>query len=347
MRKKSPTMADVAAQAGVSKNAVSLALRNSPEISEATRKRILLIARRMKYRKNATVAQLMAEMRRSKEPRFQSTLALLNANPDRKAFTDHPTIPAYVEGCKRRALQLGYVLDEFWLHDPALDGGRLNKILRARAIQGVIVVGLMRENRLPEQFLPTWTEFPVVVTGVRTQEPALSFASTDHHMLAIGAFRRAIELGYRRPALVLDPVIDRLVDGRFSAGIRTAQQEVEAWQRTRPFFAAGDIPADEELFRRWLSSEKPDVILTLYNAVRRWLGQLRIAAPRDIGLIQLEWRKHSPDWAGMNQHNDVVGEAAVEMVIGMIHNNERGIPAFPRATLVGSTWVDGATVQGR
>jgi len=340
-------MADVAAQAGVSKNAVSLALRNSPQISEATRKKILSIARRMKYRKNATVAQLMAQMRRSREPRFQSTLALLNANPDRRAFTEHPTIPAYVEGCKRRALQLGYTLDEFWLHEPALDGGRLNKILRARAIQGVIVVGLMRENRLPEKFLPTWREFPVVVTGVRTQEPALSFAATDHHMLAVGAFRRAIELGYRRPALVLDPVIDRLVDGRFSAGIRTAQQEVEARHRTRPFFAEGDTPADEGLFRRWLATERPDVILTLYNAVRRWLGQLRIVAPRDIGLIQLEWRKHSPDWAGMNQHNDVVGEAALEMVIGMIHNSERGIPAFPRATLVGSTWVDGSTVQGR
>jgi LacI family transcriptional regulator len=47
----------------------------------------------------------------------------------------------------------------------------------------------------------------------------------------------------------------------------------------------------------------------------------------------------------MNQHNDVVGEAAVEMVIGMIHNNELGIPDFPRATLVGSTWVNGKTVR--
>jgi DNA-binding LacI/PurR family transcriptional regulator len=340
-------MADIAAEAGVSKNAVSLALRNSPEISKATRARILSVARRMKYRKNAMVAQLMAEMRRSKEPRFQSTLALLNANPDRQAFRTHPTIPAYVDGCKRRALQLGYTLDEFWLHEPGMEGLRLNKILHARAIQGVIVVGLMRGNRLPENFLPTWKEFPVVVTGVRTQEPALSFASTDHHMLAVGAFRRAIELGYRRPALVLDPVIDRLVDGRFSAGIRTAQQDVAAWQQTRPLFTTGDTPENEELFRRWLSREKPDVILTLYNVVRRWLGQLRLAVPRDIGLIQLEWRKHSPDWAGMNQHNEVVGEAAVEMVISMIHNNERGIPEFPRATLVGSTWVDGSTVLTR
>ena len=87
------------------------------------------------------------------------------------------------------------------------------------------------------------------------------------------------------------------------------------------------------------------MILTLYHVVRRWLCNMHLEAPADLGLIQLEWRADHPDWAGMHQHNDIVGEAAVEMVIGMIHNNERGIPPFPRATLLGSTWVEGQTVR--
>ena len=69
--------------------------------------------------------------------------------------------------------------------------------------------------------------------------------------------------------------------------------------------------------------------------------------PQDIGLIQLEWRKDHGDWAGMHQHNDEVGEAAVEMIIGMIHRNQIGVPEFPRATLIGSSWVDGKTVSRR
>jgi LacI family transcriptional regulator len=347
MAKKTSTMADVARLAGVSKNTVSLALRSSPQIPEATRKRIVSAARRLKYHKNAVVAQLMTEMRRSRAPGFQSVLALLNANLDRNAFRDHPTIPAYVAGCQARAQKLGYTLDEFWLHDPALHGERLNKIFRARGIRGALVVGLMRENRLPERFLTTWREFPVVVTGVRTQVPALSFACTDHHMLALRAFQRAIELGCQRPALVLDPVIDRLVDGRFSAGIRTAQQDVAGAKRTKPFFLNGESDAEEKRFGLWLEKERPDAILTLYNVVRRWLVKLRVAVPRDMALIQLEWRADSPDWAGMDQHNDVVGAAAVEMLVGMIHNHETGIPDFPRATLVGSTWVDGETAVSR
>ena len=37
----------------------------------------------------------------------------------------------------------------------------------------------------------------------------------------------------------------------------------------------------------------------------------------------------------------------VKMVIGMIHRNERGVPLFPRATLLGSTWVEGKTIASR
>jgi hypothetical protein len=46
----------------------------------------------------------------------------------------------------------------------------------------------------------------------------------------------------------------------------------------------------------------------------------------------------------MDQRNDLVGEAAVDMIISMIHSGERGIPITPRATLIGSTWVEGTTV---
>ena len=211
-------MSDIALRAGVSKNAVSLALRHDPQIPEKTRRRIERVARSMGYKKNPTVTHLMAQLRMARAPAFQASLALLNANQDVAAFTRHPTIPIYVSGCRRRAADLGYSLDEFWLHDPQLNGERLDKILRARNIKGAIVVGLMKENRLPEKFQSTWAAFPIVVTGVRTREPALSFACTDHHMLALKAFQKALELGYRRPALVLDHVIDGLTFQRGRAG---------------------------------------------------------------------------------------------------------------------------------
>ena len=102
--------------------------------------------------------------------------------------------------------------------------------------------------------------------------------------------------------------------------------------------------ADPSVFYRWLDHHQPDVVFTLYNQVLHWLEDRPMRIPEDIGLIQLEWGAASPDIAGMHQHNDVAGEAAVDMVISQIHNNESGIPDFPRATLIGATWKHGKTV---
>ncbi len=336
------TLSDIARMAGVSKNAVSLALRHDPQIPERTRWRIELIARSVAYKKNATVAHLMAELRKSRVPSFQASLALLNANHDVAAFLRHPTIPIYISGCRKRAAEQGYSLDEFWLHDPSLNGERLNKIFRARNIRGAIVVGLMKENRLPVRFGSTWSTFPTVVTGVRTQGPALSFACTDHHILALKAFKKAIEFGYRKPALVLDHTIDDLTDGRFSAGVHVAQAALPISQRARSFLLVEEAREKPDLFHRWFNKEKPDVLLTLYNVVQNWLKD-----QRTVGMIQLEWRAQSPNWAGMDQHNDIVGEAAVDMVISMIHQGVHGAHEFPRGTLIGSSWVNGKTVKAR
>ncbi|MBC8040402.1 MAG: LacI family DNA-binding transcriptional regulator [Opitutaceae bacterium] len=340
-------MSLIAERAGVSKNTVSLALRHDPQIPVATRERIERIAAESGYAKNPVVAQLMTELRKVKTAGFRRTLALLNANLEPKAFARHPTIPAYVAGCRRRAAQHGYALDEFWLHDPEMYGERLNRVLKARGIRGVIVAGLMNENRLPTKFSVTWQQHAVVVTGVRTHEPTLSFACVDHHALVLEAMEQARRLGYRRPALVLAEGIDRLVEGRFSAGFWAGQRGLAEGERVPGFYDVEAARAESGKFHAWWREWRPDVIFTLHTVVREWLESAGVRAPRDVGLIQLERRKGCEDWAGMDQHNDLTGEAAVDMLVSLINNNEAGVPAAPRATLVGGSWVEGATVKGR
>jgi len=339
------TMASIAERAGVSKNTVSLALRHDPQIPVATRERIERIAAELGYAKNPVVAQLMTELRKARPAGYRRTFALLNANLDAKAFTKHPTIPAYVAGCRRRAAQQGYALDEFWLHDPKLYGEQLNRILRTRGIRGVIVVGLMNENRLPPRFSVTWQRHAVVVTGVRTHEPTLSFACVDHHALVLEAMEQARRHGYRRPALVLAEGIDQLVEGRFSAGFWSGQQALAETERVPGFYAVETARAEPARFHAWFREHRPDVIFTLHTVVREWLADIGVQVPRDVGLIQLERRRGCEDWAGMDQHNDLTGEAAVDMLVSLLHNNEAGVPAFPRATLVGGSWTDGVTVK--
>ncbi len=338
-------MAVIARRAGVSKNTVSLALRHDPQIPATTRTRIEQLARELGYAKNPVVAQLMTELRKAHPAGYRRTFALLNANLDLRAFTRHPTIPAYVAGCRRRAALHGYKLDEFWLHDPGLYGEQLNRILRARGIRGIIVVGLMKENRLPPRFSVTWQHHAAVVAGVRTHEPTLSFACVDHHALVLEAMANARRLGYRRPALVLEESIDRLVEGRFSAGFSTGQQALAAADRLPRFHAVEAARTRPETFHAWFRRHRPDAIFTLHTVVREWLADLGVQAPRDLGLIQLERRRGCEDWTGMEQHNDLAGEAAVDMLVTLLHNNETGMPLFPRATLIGGSWMEGITAD--
>jgi LacI family transcriptional regulator len=339
-------MTEVATAAGVSKNTVSLALRGSPRVVAATRQRVVAVAEAMGYRLNPTVSQLMAQLRQNRTPGYQATLALINGNTSRDAFTHHPTIPSYIQGCRQRARQLGYQLDEFWLHEPEMPVTRWLSILRARNIRGIIIVGLMRDNHLPAGLAALWDEFPAVVTGVRTRDPALPFACSDHHALALEAFEKAVALGYRRPALVLDREIDELTEGRFTAGFLTGQSRLlPVKQRTRPFYEVAAARRDLPLFARWLEKNQPDAIFTLYHEVKHWLRDLEWHVPQDIGLIQYEWRADHRAWAGMDQRNDLVGEAALDMLISMVHHHERGVPEHPRATLIGCHWIDGTTVH--
>jgi len=340
------TMAALAAMAGVSKNTVSLALRGDRRIGEATRSRIHALAEKHGYHKNPVVAHLMSELRKNKTSEYRRTLALLNAHTDREALTRHPTVSTWVKGCRRRAESQGYLFDVFWLHDPELNGPRLARILHARGISGAIMVGLFNPTWLPQRFLSLWNDIACVVTGVRTHEPTLSFCCVDHHALMLEAVRQVIALGYRRPALALSSTVDRLVEGRFSAGMIIGQQALPEKDRL-PRFDKEDSEEDLPRFGAWMRRYRPDVLLTLHRDLKGWLERLSYRVPEDVGLVDLEHNSAHADWASMEQRNDLSGEAAVDLVVSMLHNNESGVPAFPRSILGSSHWVAGTTVRSQ
>jgi len=341
-----PSLRMIAQKAGASRTTVGEALRpGSTAVSPELRERIRQIAVEVGYQKNPVLSELMAHLRRNQVHSFRGKLALLNANADRDALKRHPTIPTYVTGAERRAATLGYSFDHFWLHDPALDAAAWLRIFSTRALKGILIVGLMDQVTLPDHLKELWKHFPTVVTGVRTRNPVLSFSCVDHHALVMAAFERALELGYTRPALVMDPTIDDLVEGRFTAGMLMSQTKIPAKQRLPIFGAMAAARKNPAVFGRWLQQHQPDVILTLYNIVFDWLAAAKWRVPQDVGVIQLEWRTSRPDVAGMNQHNDMVGEAAVDMLIHKIYHHEFFDESFPRATLIGATWTDGTSVR--
>jgi LacI family transcriptional regulator len=342
--RKPPSLADIASLTGLTKSAVSLALRHDPRIPKATRHRVEKAAKRIGYRRNAVVAHLMSQLRIGEQRGERATIALLNLNEDPSAFRSHPTIPAYVRGCRSRAAGLGYILDE--INEPAasLDGNRLLRILQARGLRGCILTGLMKKNCLPSTLAPLWTAMPCVVTGVRTEDPRLPFACADHHAVAQLALSRILASGRRRPALVLENGIDELVQGRFTAGFLIAQRELPARDRVPPFYHCGGDSKPSPEFISWWERHRPDSILTLYHVVEEWLKALRVKVPETTALVQLESRPERSDWAGVDQHNDRTGAAAVDLLVQMIHAGETALSTSPRAILIEPSWIEGSTL---
>ncbi len=183
------------------------------------------------------------------------------------------------------------------------------------------------------------------MTGFRTERPTLPFASVDHHELVLEAFRRIVALGYRRPALVVGVDNDRLVDGRFSSAMWLAQQALAPADRVPRFSTRRRAALAEAGFARWHATHRPDVVLALDPRVLVWLAAMGGRVPEDTGVVLLERRGDHPGCASMDQHNDIAGQAAIDMVINMLHGHERGFPLHPRATLIGATWSPGSSVR--
>ena len=334
-----PSLKDIAREAGVGKATVSLALRNDPRLRESTRKHIQEVAERMGYRANPTVAKLMFQLRASRTPRYAATLALLNAAPDPTYLKSVPTFRRWVEGATDRAGQLGFSIDTFWMHDPAIRPARLISIIESRGIQGLLIAGI-QGNRLPEAFDPLWERLPSVIVGVRPEWPQIHFASNDQYSTMLRCAREILALGYRRPGLVIEPLVDGIVDFKFSAAFRVA---------TAALPAADQIPVcahergRQEPFRKWFREHRPDAIITLHDDIRKWLEMGGNRVPDDVGLAHLDLGPQIEGWSGMDQISEQVGSAAMDLLSGQIHRNEHGIPPFPKCVLIEGRWVKGTT----
>lgn len=337
-----PNMSAIAREAGVGKATVSLALRNDPRLRLETRQRIQTIAHRMGYQANAVVSNLMAQLRASRNPKYQSTLGILNASHARDSLQKNLTFRRWTSGLVAHCSELGYGTDEFWLHEPGVDPERLKQILQARNIRGVIIAAMLDHRELPPEFDILWQDLACVVVGIRPERPALHFACNDQFSTAMHTAWELDRLGYSRPGLIIDPVIEENVDHRFTAGFY-AGRTLEDLKNRIPVLDFR--PEAQGLFAEWMKKYEPDVLVCTHPEIRDWLDATGLRCPQDIGLVHLDLTPELEGWSGMNQNNEVVGAFAADLVIGQLHRNEVGIPDRPKCMMIESQWVHGSTLR--
>jgi LacI family transcriptional regulator len=333
------TMQKIADEAGVSRMAVSLALRNSPKISKATRQRIHEIATRLSYRPNPLVSALMTQLRNVRRVPRPTTLAFVTAYPTVDGWRSPGPFVDFFDGAKARAEALGYTLEEWWARKPGLTDQRFNQILFNRNIHGLLVAPLPAGG---STLSIDWPKFAVATIAFSLASPLIHRASNDQYHSILMAIEHLRARGYRRIGLAITDEQDIRVQRKWSAGYLVYQHNLKPAERVPHLLVNGPFA---RAFSEWFSSQKPDAVLTQEAHCPQYLRELGVRVPEDVGVAQLALTEGDTGFAGINQNGQLVGASAIDLVDAQLRRNERGIPAAAKTLLIQGRWIEGPTVK--
>jgi LacI family transcriptional regulator len=336
------TLQDVADRARVHRSTVALALRDHPRIPAETRQRIRALAEKLGYRLNPLVAALM-KSRRSGDAVKHVSLAFVTNYPTRDGWRpEHHDRPDFFPGAIARARDFGYRLDPFWLAEPGMTPARFCDILTARGIHGIII-GRLPPGQHAIELL--WERFSCVALGMTLRSPRLHHVTENHFDTAMQAMQQCLDRGYQRVGFAFTDANDSpRVGDRWVGAYLLQQQKVRA--RDRLPLCPGS-PATSEQFAAWFERHRPDALLVNHAPpVVAWLRGLGLAVPRDVGLVELE---DHPDAGSSGVYYDPakIGALAVDMLVGLMHRNEKGVPADQHEILLSGEWREGTTLPPR
>ncbi len=347
------TQADIAKKLGVHPTTVSLALRNHPSLPEETRKRICSLAESLGYRPDPDLRSLMWYRRSKAEKRnYTATLAYLTNWDTRFGWKPWPAHAQFYEGASKRAAQLGYQLEHFWLGEPGLTDQRLSEILEARGITGVIIASFQPDFNRPLQL--DWNRFSAVKIDFSPRENSLHCITNDHASIIRLALRQARAAGYNRVGFVLPEKFDAFADLAWSAGYLSEQLTLPSSQQvpllryqTPPFSESQPYKGDQvpaETLKAWLQENRPDMVISWGPFVLPTFQDLGISVPEDMAYADIFLEDMTGGTAGVRQNCLQVGECATDIVADLVEHHKLGVEAIAKTTTFGGTWFEGASM---
>jgi LacI family transcriptional regulator len=339
---RSATLQDIADRAGVHRSTVALALRDNPRIAHGTREKIKAIADEFGYRVNPLVAALM-KSRRNGTAVHHGTLGFVTNYPTRYGWRpQHHARPDFFPGAVECALRSGYNLEHLWLAEPGVTISRFRQILVTRGIHGLII------GRMPpgqDTLDLPWEDVSAVAMGMTLRSPRLHHVTENHFDTAWQVMEQCRERGYRRVGFVFSEANDSpCVGDRWLGAFFLRQAKFPAADRVP--LCPGE-PTDEASFSEWFRREKPDALVVTHAApVLRWLSALGCDVPRDVGLAEFQDEPESRT-SGVYYDPAKIGALAVELLVGLLHRNETGVPDDQHEVALTGEWREGKTLPWR
>jgi len=130
-------------------------------------------------------------------------------------------------------------------------------------------------------------------------------------------------------------VLDQWIGGHYAAITDLPKQA-----RLHPLIAES---LDASMVAEWCSSHRPDVVVSNEIAIPGWLKGMRHSSGRPIAFASLDRHASEVETAGIDQLHEIIGSAAVDLIVAQVNRNERGVPRYPKDVLIEGEWVHGSS----
>lgn len=345
MIKKTVSLREVAKRAGVSAATASRVFNGNPAVDPGAAAKVREAAEALGYRRNHAVSAVMRAWRRAEAPVFRGVVAALSvlsrAEWARRGAVYVETI---FEGMEERGRELGLGVEFAPFTDTAAGARRLARVLRSRGVAGVAL--LPRPEESAGTFFPL-EEFAAVRVGSMPRQPALHAVATDFggHLKLL--WEEAMARGYRRPGLVVSPVVEARLDHVAEAPFLRLQGTLPAADRVPVCEAAADRPADAARVAAWWRRWRPDVVIGHDGHALDALRAAGVRVPEDAAYLVTTVPPQAPGVSGVEAATLELGRVAVEHLSGQMLRGERGPPAWPQTLLITGRWSEGETCARR
>lgn len=327
-------MKDIARELGVATSTVSRALARHPGIPAETRERVVAMATQLGYRPDPVMSSMAAKRWARAGAEAGAGLAFVFLGSAVQQTSEH------LRGARLGAAAMGYRLEVYAVND-AVSARRVERVLRARGIRGVVLRYARPNGHLPDW---AWEDFAVVVCGEPPREATrmdqVELAITDNHQRIA---RECLARGLRRPGLLFAGPEWLRSEHRRLGGLTTPFLEAG---ETAPPFRWWDGRNVAEL-RGWLIEQKVDSVITMVGSQAERLRAERVVGPRRLPYACMQvLPRDPPELAGIRSDFATVGERAARLCDMSIRQGRFGLPELPTVTHVPSRWQAGVSLDG-